>query len=259
MDNTFYGNTAGLCHYGKLGMRWGQHKYHNKYGMINRTGIKEKHNLESEYDRLSNSPTLNKKGQKRITDIENKYQDLTGTHIGSRPVKKPPKRLQDMTDEELSAYNTRKQLEETYLKYQPKPEVSKGKQFAKAVLTKAVIPAMQKAGQDYLTKTFGTLLTGLDATVKEVNTATKDTQKATKDTQKATGQASNKETTTQTTSGSEPSKNNSKVTDVSYKDVTPKKTINKLLSSTMPKKKYTPPPNIVIQASKTVLALPPHK
>ena len=232
-------------------MRWGQHKYHNKYGLINRAGIKEKHNLESEYDHLSTSSTLNKKGQQRLTDIENKYKDLTGTHISSRPAKAQPKRLQDMTNEELAAYNTRKQLEETYLKYQPKPEVSKGKQFVKAVLTKAIVPAMQKAGQEYLTKQFGTLLTGLNATAKEVGAATKDTQKA-------TGQAT-QDANKETASSSESSKNSSKATDASDSQATPKKAINKLLSLPMPKQQYTPPPDVIILASKKTLALPPHR
>lgn len=176
-----------LYHYGKLGMKWGQHRYHNGYGEINKAGRTKSKQLESEYDRLSKSETLTKKGQKRLSDMSKQYQDLTGKDITARKnsaelkkikdmtneelqayttrkqlenqyntaksksgITTAEKRVQDMTNEELQAYNTRKQLESQYLSYQLKPQVSKGRRFVAAIGTKVIAPVAIDFGKAYL-------------------------------------------------------------------------------------------------------------
>ena len=131
-----------LYHYGRLGMKWGQHKYQNKYGGLNSAGRSRVRQLEDEHDNLSDIGRLSAKGIKRRSDIEKEYQHLTGKVISER-VKTPtqkPKSLREMSNEELTAYNTRKQLETTYLGYQQKPEKSKGKKFATAMGKHVVAP-----------------------------------------------------------------------------------------------------------------------
>ena len=173
-------DDAFIAHYGRLGMRWGQRRFHNKYGEINPAGRKKTKELESEHDRLSKSSTLTKKGAQRLSDISKEYEQLTGKAIGARrsalEIKKIQdmsdeelqsntirkqletqyqnsqpksenstslpvnKKIQDMSNEELQAYNARKQLETTYLSYQPKPRVSLGKRFIVNMASKVIAP-----------------------------------------------------------------------------------------------------------------------
>lgn len=178
-----------LYHYGVLGMRWGVHRYHNRYGEINKAGRVKAKELETEHDRLSKSNTLTKRGQKHLSDMAKQYKDLTGKDIRERlnsaqlkkihemtndelqayttrkqlenqyngvqsknnPVAIPyHKKIQDMTNEELQAYNTRKQLESQYLSYQPKPTISKGRKFITSVGTKVIAPVAIEFGKAYL-------------------------------------------------------------------------------------------------------------
>ena len=151
-------NNNELYHYGRLGMKWGRRIYSDKYGGLKNAGHVKVNQLASEYDKLSGISTLTKKGEKRKSDIEKQYTHLTGkpisSHVLTKKTNETPsqKRIHDMTNEELSAYNTRKQLETTYLNYQPKPQISKGKQFTSVVLNKVITPVAVKAGQAYLTK-----------------------------------------------------------------------------------------------------------
>lgn len=155
-----YGNE--LYHYGRLGMKWGRHKYTTKYGALNRSGRRRTDDLADEYDVLSKVGRLSKKGMRRKAAIEKEYENLTGKHV-SEHVRKPKpvvKSINDMTNEELIAYNTRKQLEKTYLSYQPQPEPSRksiGMKFAKGVFDKFIIPEATAAGKKFVANKIGEL------------------------------------------------------------------------------------------------------
>lgn len=181
-----YNNTDGgermaneLYHYGRLGMKWGQRRFTNRYGGLNRAGRMRIKQLESEHDELSNIGHLSKKGVKRKEDVEREYSHLTGKSINDRIriATQKPKSMREMTNEELTAYNTRKQLEETYQKYQPKHEVSKGRQFAAAVGKKFILPIAVDVGKAYLTSVLSDKATKKDMT-KAAGKAAEEARKA---------------------------------------------------------------------------------
>lgn len=147
-------NSNELYHYGIPGMRWGRHKYQDKYGGLKRAGRVKISQLASEHKQLSNIGSLTKKGEKRIADIEKQYEHLTGKSIDTHEFKKTgitgSKSIRDMTNEELIAYNTRKQLETTYLNYQPKPQISKGKAFVAKTNKNVVAPFMKEVNKQII-------------------------------------------------------------------------------------------------------------
>lgn len=180
-------NNGELYHYGIPGMRWGTHRYNDKYGGMNKRGQALRKQLESEHERLSNIAKLTKAGVKRKADVERQYENLTGKTIQERTtIPKPkPKSVNEMTNEELIAYNTRKQLETTYNNYQPKPRESKGKQFAEAMGKKFVLPVALDVGKAYITSLAIDKVTGKDMS----KAASKAAEEAAKAGEKATAKA----------------------------------------------------------------------
>ena len=69
------------------------------------------------------------------------------------------KTMNEMTNAELQAHNTRKQLEATYMSYHPK-KVSRGKQFTSAVVNKVIIPVAVEAGKNYTKKLLADMQNG---------------------------------------------------------------------------------------------------
>lgn len=127
-------NGNELYHTGRLGMKWGQHIFGSKSGSSKKT----------------NSAQRQAEVVKRVEEASNE------------PVRRRPKTMQEMTNAELQAYNTRKQLEATYLSYNPK-KVSKGKQFASAVVNKVIVPVAVEAGKSYAKKMLNDLQNGKPA------------------------------------------------------------------------------------------------
>lgn len=151
-----------LYHYGKLGMKWGRRKYQDKYGGLNNAGQKRVKQLVSENDRLSNVGRLSSNGARKKADLEKEYSNLTGRLIADHPLQRrePVKSLKEMTNEELTAYNTRQILERTYQSFQPQqqaPQISKGKQFLSGLATKIIIPAATDTGKKWALEKFGEL------------------------------------------------------------------------------------------------------
>lgn len=145
-----------LYHYGRLGMKWGLHIYKDRYGGLKPAGKRRVKELTAEHKKLASITRLTSKGEKHLEDVEKEYAHLTGKRIGDHtPEKvgiKTPKRIDEWTNEELAAYNARKQLENTYLGYQPKAAVSKGKQFVSFVGNKILLPVATDASKKYVTK-----------------------------------------------------------------------------------------------------------
>lgn len=108
-------NSNELMHHGIHGMRWGVRRYQNKDG------------------------SLTAAGRKRIDKLDSEYQKLTGKKLSksseSNTVKKTsakPKKISEMTNEEIQEKINRIRLERTLESLTPK-EISSGEKFAKFI------------------------------------------------------------------------------------------------------------------------------
>lgn len=108
-------NNNELMHHGIHGMRWGVRRYQNKDG------------------------SLTAAGRKRINQLDSEYQKLTGKKLSksseSNTVKKTsakPKKISEMTNEEIQEKINRIRLERTLESLTPK-EISSGEKFAKFI------------------------------------------------------------------------------------------------------------------------------
>lgn len=117
-----------LMHYGRKGMKWGQHIF----GQVKtaRTNRKRKKNLEK---------ARQARAEKQKAESERKAKLKDG--------KLKPK---DMTDEELKNAIARRRLEEDY-KSLNRQQWSKGKSFASRVAHNMLVPAAEDVGKQ-LTK-----------------------------------------------------------------------------------------------------------
>lgn len=151
-----------LYHYGRIGMKWGHHKYRDKFGVLTPEGQAHKTSLESLHDKLS-SASLTKKGMLKKQQIEKEYMQLTGKNITdsrdpttkpnpSKPTNLSKKSVKDMSNEELRAYNERKQLEQTYQNFQPKQKQSLGKKFVESAAKNVLAPMAVQMGQKFAEK-----------------------------------------------------------------------------------------------------------
>lgn len=108
-------NNNELMHHGIHGMRWGVRRYQNKDG------------------------SLTAAGRKRINQLDSEYRKLTGKKLSksseSNTVKKTsakPKKISEMTNEEIQEKINRIRLERTLESLTPK-EISSGEKFAKFI------------------------------------------------------------------------------------------------------------------------------
>lgn len=147
-----------LCHHGVLGQRWGVRRYQDRNGALTGAGKKKKEQLEREYKELMSIGSITQRGKQRKSEVQKQYKELTGKSVNSETSSSKQsvhrKTIHDMTNEELQAYNSRKQLENTYLNFQPKEKISKGKQFMDVAVNKVVVPAAIDAGKAYMTDIF---------------------------------------------------------------------------------------------------------
>ena len=123
-----------LMHYGRKGMKWGQHiygrLYRHKDGSLTSFGRKKAKKYAAKYKRLTGSrPTA--KSIEMYT---------------SKPLSKPEqKSIKDMSDDELTNKIDRLRLEQRYQELQP-AHISKGKRFIDNVF----VPAATDAGKQLL-------------------------------------------------------------------------------------------------------------
>lgn len=141
-----YTNGDELYHYGRKGMKWGQHVfgrlYKNKDGTLTALGRKRAQKYAKKYKQLTGS---------RPTDSNIKKNTKTTSKKSSISSKSEQKQISDMTDDELRRRIKRLQLENDYKSYLPET-VSRGKK----IFDEVIYPAATKAGkqllQDWLIK-----------------------------------------------------------------------------------------------------------
>lgn len=102
-------------HHGIHGMRWGVRRYQNKDGSLTAAGRKRINQLDSEYQRLT--------GKKMSESSESNTVKKTSAK---------PKKISEMTNEEIQEKINRIRLERTLESLTPK-EISSGEKFAKFI------------------------------------------------------------------------------------------------------------------------------
>lgn len=122
-------NSNELMHHGIHGMRWGVRRYQNKDG------------------------SLTAAGRKRINQLDSEYQRLTGKKLSksseSNTVKKTsakPKKISEMTNEEIQEKINRITLEQNLKSLTPK-KISAGKRFTETVMNDVITPAATDVGK----------------------------------------------------------------------------------------------------------------
>lgn len=117
-----YVDSDELSHWGIKGMKWGVRRYQNKDGSLTPAGKKRRAKLSSELEKLDGKS--DKEGASK------------------------PKKIKEMTDDELRAAVNRLQLEKQYRDLTPK-KVSSGKKFVDK-LTASALDGVAEAGKTIL-------------------------------------------------------------------------------------------------------------
>ena len=143
-----------LCHHGTKGMKWGVRRFQNKDGSLTPAGKKrynkEMEKLKAEQKVLKNKERTAAKLKKlddMRDDIEQRKKKLNGDGEETVDPKKvarkeslKAKNPKNMTNEELTAYKDRLQLEKDYTDLVNKTHtvtLNKGKQFIEDVMKKS--------------------------------------------------------------------------------------------------------------------------
>lgn len=141
MTNLLHDNSDELYHYGRKGMKWGQHIF----GKV-KTGAKKAGKKTVE---------LAKAGYKKASTAAKFHAAETRAKKAADRLRKKP--IKDLTDEELAA-RTNRMIKEKELRNLEKSvnelsdaQKTAGRKFAESMVTKVAIPAVLNAGEKQLT------------------------------------------------------------------------------------------------------------
>lgn len=134
-----------LYHHGTKGQRWGIRKYQNKDGSLTPAGKQRYGARDAKGKKISSSGVKDKKKEaaKRQADAKQKK-----AKANTKPARKDAK---DLSNDELKALITRKELEKKYNDLYPR-HVSTGEKVVKHLMTKVIVPTATDVGKKYLTQ-----------------------------------------------------------------------------------------------------------
>ena len=162
-----------LYHFGIPGMKWGVRRYQNKDGTLTPSGRERMLSNARKYERKANtSVATNYLAKSRKARLQQKAKDARD-EVRRSDLKKArakteqskanstkPKKVSEMSDDELRQRINRIQLEKQYSQLNPK-KVSAGEKFAKYVFQNVIVPNATSLAKDYTLK-LGKEYLGLD-------------------------------------------------------------------------------------------------
>ena len=162
-----------LYHFGIQGMKWGVRRYQNKDGTLTPSGRERMLSNARKYERKANtSVATNYLAKSRKARLQQKAKDARD-EVRRSDLKKArakteqskanstkPKKVSEMSDDELRQRINRIQLEKQYSQLNPK-KVSAGEKFAKYVFQNVIAPNATSLAKEYTLK-LGKEYLGLD-------------------------------------------------------------------------------------------------
>ena len=162
-----------LYHFGIQGMKWGVRRYQNKDGTLTHSGRERMLSNARKYERKANtSVATNYLAKSRKARLQQKAKDARD-EVRRSDLKKAraknetrkveaskPKKVSEMSDDELRQRINRIQLEKQYSQLNPK-KVSAGEKFAKYVFQNVIVPNATSLAKEYTLK-LGKEYLGLD-------------------------------------------------------------------------------------------------
>lgn len=130
-----YQYTDELYHHGVPGQRWGVRRYQNADGTLTPAGRRKANRLAEKYAKVTGKKLVIKK-----TSVQGNEK---------------PKKLNEMSDQEIQSKINRMRLEDTYMSMvaarAPKKQVSRGRRFISNIKNRVISPALIDSGRTLLT------------------------------------------------------------------------------------------------------------